>query len=79
MREELLRREEQHAAELLRRDQELQRLQLSPSNNKNSAVLFSESGRVCGSGDTRSELEYKLKPDTFDGTVPLREFFFNSI
>lgn len=36
-----------------------------------------------GSRNTRVELvwNYKLKPDTFDGTVPLREFFsqFNLI
>lgn len=28
-----------------------------------------------GEGDTRNELGFKLKPDTYDGTVPLREFF----
>jgi len=73
MREEQARRDEEIAATLRRQDEELQLLrgsrsqpQLSPSNN-----------RSCGdvaNNDFRARTGFKLKPDIFDGKVPLREF-----
>lgn len=83
MREEQSRRETEFSSMLRQRDDELHQIkqtlsQLSPSNftGLNSA---SECAAVAGeSGDgavcTRAN-DLKLKPDTFDGTVPLREFF----
>jgi len=63
---------------LRRREEEHYINQLSPSMNRVSGDL-----RVANSGEgsARAALGYKLKPDTFDGSVPLREFFsqFNLI
>jgi len=52
----------------------LQRIsqQLSLTNNENN--VRSDSGNSNENAVT-NELGYKLKPDNFDGTVPLREFF----
>jgi len=72
LREERLRMRADFEAQLQERDSEFRRLeerrrqehflQLSPSNN--SDVIPRE----------RNELGYKLKPDNYDGSVPLREF-----
>ncbi|XP_071644837.1 uncharacterized protein [Temnothorax longispinosus] len=89
MREEQAQRDEELAAMLRRHDEELQFLrgdrlpsqetQLSPSNIRANRGPEVEAVGV-GNG-ARSEIGYKLKPDTFDGVVPLREFFsqFNLI
>lgn len=75
-REERLRQQAQFEVELHRREEELRRLeermrlrenQLSPSNNRNIENRLREN--FAG-----NELGYKLKPDNFDGGVPLREF-----
>ncbi|XP_024885692.1 uncharacterized protein LOC112463501 [Temnothorax curvispinosus] len=77
-------REEHAAAALMRqRDTEPQRQersQLSPSVNRAHADSGSRVAVVnCGGEDPRRETEWgqniKLKPDTYDGTIPLREFF----
>lgn len=86
MREKRLRREEENFAIQRRHEEELQQLrqQLSPSN-------FRISDNSAGGGEsasayrrmdvenpnfrTRTDIGYKLKPDTFDGTVPVTEFF----
>jgi len=67
---------------LHQREEELRRLeagilqrisqQLSPSNNRNNDR--SDSGNL-NENAVVNELGYKLKPDNFDGTAPLREFF----
>jgi len=73
LREERQRMRADFEAQLQERDSELRRLeerrrqeqhflQLSPSNNSN--VIPRE----------RNELGYKLKPDNYDGSVPLHEF-----
>lgn len=66
-------REAEFQAQLHQRDEALQRLeerliQLSPPDNipPNVASLSVEG--------TRLDLGFKLKPDTYDGSVPLREF-----
>lgn len=71
---------QEFATMLHSRDEELQRLQekilqLSSSNNINSSVSHSLLEIP------RNKLGYKLKPDTFDGGVPLQEFLsqFNLI
>lgn len=77
MREEQARREEEIAAMLRRHDEEIQLLrgsrqrpitQLSPSE-------FRSESRGSRETEIRIETGYKLKPDTFDGTASLREFF----
>jgi len=88
MRQEQARREDEIAAMLRRHDEELQALketrpqnqQLSPSINipcGNSGTQFLNEGE----NNFRATLGFKLKPDTYDGTVSLREFFsqFNLI
>lgn len=76
MRQEQTRREEDFAAALRQRDAELERLQqqiqLSRSTNLSAAEPESGGSDLCGA---RVALGYKLKPDTFDGSVSLREFF----
>jgi len=68
MREEQARREEEIAATFHRQDEELQllrgsrSLQLSPPNNR------------ARTENLNSELGFKLKPNNYDGSVPLREF-----
>ena len=66
---------------LPQRDEEIRRMernpqphdnQLSPSVNR---VFENTGANNAGESDARAELGFKLKPDTFDGTVPLREFF----
>jgi len=67
----------------MRHDEELQLLredrrpsrekQLNPSNIK--ANRSPEKEIVNAEKNARNEIGYKLKPDTFDGSVPLREFF----
>jgi len=67
---------------LRQREEELRRLeakvlqripqQLSLSNNRNN--VRSDSGNS-NENAVMNELGYKLKPDNFDGTAPLREFF----
>lgn len=64
---------ERDFTEMLRlRDEEIQRLkeQISPSNN-NRILVETASGSNIVNGNV---LGFKLKPDTYDGTVPLREF-----
>jgi len=83
MREEQARREEEIAAMLRRHEEELRLLredrrpsrekQLSPSNIR---ANHSPEREIVNAGENaRNEMGYKLKPDTFDGTVPLQEFF----
>lgn len=58
------------------RDEEFLQLcqQISPSNNEN--LHRTDLGMLCvAEGDASAELDSKLKPDTFDGSVPLRKFF----
>jgi len=69
MREKQARREEEIAATLRRQELQLLRgswsqppFQLSPPNNRAQIENFN------------SALGLKLKPDNFDGSVPLREF-----
>ena len=79
MREErniFLQQQQEITALLRQRDEELQRLreaQLSPSiNNPRNAV---ESVNVTSARTSLKEkLGFKVKPDVFDGSVPLREF-----
>ncbi|XP_036148536.1 uncharacterized protein LOC118647560 [Monomorium pharaonis] len=77
MREEQARRESEFVVLLRQRKEELSRLrnfQLSPSINRASGDnVLGTAGDTCGNR-ARTKLGFKLKPDTFDGTVPLREF-----
>lgn len=76
LQEERLQMRAEFEAQLRERDNELRRLeerlqqerhpQLSPPNNR---VSISRNESL-----VRNELGYKLKPDSFDGSVPLREF-----
>lgn len=77
-------------AVLQQRDEELQRLeqrisardrQLSPSDNRACGDSGSRYDNYTRENRVRTELGFKLKPDTFDGTVSLREYFaqFNLI
>lgn len=86
LREERLQQQLHFEAEIQQRDEELRRLQQRISTRETENQLSLSSARACG--DTRSrencvraELGFKLKPDTFDGTVSLREYFsqFNLI
>lgn len=63
---------------LRRRDEEQHSNQLSPSFNRASGDSRDANS---GEGSARAELGYKLKPDNYDGLVPLRKFFsqFNLI
>jgi hypothetical protein len=81
MREDQARREEEFAAMLRRRDEEFHRLQNQLSLPIYRARRDAETGTAYEGEGARTELGYKLKPDTFDGGVPLREFFsqFNLI
>lgn len=78
-REEQTRREANLTETLRQREEDLQRLQtnstvqLSPSNNIPSREPNLLVANV-GEGDMRA-VDFKLKPDIFDGTAPLREFF----
>jgi len=58
------------------RVEELQRLQEQPqlSHINNGSSVRSDLGNS-NENAVANELGYKLKPDNFDGTVPLREFF----
>lgn len=71
LREERGLQQQRFEAALQQRDEELRRLQ-------NTQLSLSENGtsdtRVCGISDFRARAGFKLKPDTFDGKVPLREF-----
>lgn len=76
LREERLQQQAQFETMLLQRDEELRRLeeriqtrenQLSPCHSRNVESSLLENS-------ARNELGYKLKPDNFDGSVPLREF-----
>lgn len=60
------------------RDEELMQLRtqhLSPSNIRISPENESETTHI-SEGGARTGLDFKLKPDTYDGSVLLREFFF---
>jgi len=82
MREVYARKEEQLETAIRQRDEEIQLLrataattQLSPTNNigaRESACA--EAGVASAWGDVRAESMLKLKPDTYDGSVPWREF-----
>lgn len=85
LREEREQQQRRFEAILQRRDEELRRLeeriasreentQISPSNN--IALNNNTDNRASGdnNGDLRARMGFKLKPDTFDGKVPLREF-----
>mgnify|MGYP002717615413 CR=1 FL=1 len=82
-------RREQQArfeAELLRRDEELRRLEERIASREDRSQLSLSDNRACGDlsvnrvpnvvseNDFRSKMGFKLKPDVFDGKVPLREF-----
>ena len=68
---------------LRRHDEELQTLrqtrsaiQLSPSNYRaNHDLEIGHTGENARNENACSDIGYKLKPDIFDGSVPLREFF----
>ena len=74
--EERLRQQADFEAMLRQRDEELQRLrsQLSPFRNRASGDSGARNADARET-DARAAIGFKLKPDTFDGTVPLREFF----
>jgi len=82
LREERQQERDNFEMRLRQREEELRRLeagvlqripqQLSPSNNGNNDR--SDSGNF-NENAVMNELGYKLKPDNFDGTAPLREFF----
>src|SRR5580765_8010877 len=82
LREEQKMEREQIQQELRQRDETLRRMeqeiaQISRSNNsvnvENERVNVSERDETSASSNIN--LGYKLKPDTFDGTGSLREFF----
>ncbi|XP_011859239.1 PREDICTED: uncharacterized protein LOC105556748 [Vollenhovia emeryi] len=80
MRENQARREEELRATLRQRDEELQLLrtsQISLSNNRAAGDFETRSANADAFSNSypRSELGFKIKPDTFDGTTSLREFF----
>lgn len=88
LREELRERQAEYASNLRQQQTELEQLQermqrtsiqLSPSNNRE--ITASVSNRVASQTSVREESHYKLKPDIYDGSAPLREFFsqFNLI
>jgi len=79
-REQQQQQREQLETALRLRDEEIQRLQrhnqLSPTNNREIRGLRSSENT---GNDTRGSLNfdqlgYKLKPDIYDGSTPLREF-----
>jgi len=79
-REQQQRQQEELETALRLRDEEIQRLQghyqLSPSNNRNLCGLRSNEDTRNDTRDSINfdQLGYKLKPDTYDGSAPLREF-----
>lgn len=82
LREEQKIEREQMQTEMRLRDETLHRLekeinQINRSNNisvyANKREIIPEQNDLCASLNTN--LGYKLKPDTFDGTGSLREFF----
>ncbi|XP_011858923.1 PREDICTED: uncharacterized protein LOC105556439 [Vollenhovia emeryi] len=80
MREDQARREEELRATFRQRDEELQLLrtsQISLSNNRAAGDFETRSANANAFSNNypRSELGFKIKPDTFDGTTSLREFF----
>ena len=90
LRESQARREEEQASTLRRHEEELRRLQLSLSVNRAAGEVASvgeSAGREGAAGDgagaevgtfcesrESAGLGLKLKPDIFDGSVPLREY-----
>jgi len=79
-REQRQRQQEQLETALRLREEEIQRLQghyqLSPSNNRNLCELRPNENAENDTRDTINfgQLGYKLKPDIYDGSAPLREF-----
>jgi len=79
-REQQQQQREQLETALRLRDEEIQRLQghyqLSPTNNREiSGMRLNENlGNDTRSSFNFSQLGYKLKPDIYDGSAPLREF-----
>jgi len=71
MREEQARREEEIAVMLRRHDEELQLLQGSRSQPSQQLNPPNNRARI---ENLNFKLGYKLKPDNYDGSVPLREF-----
>ena len=80
LRQEQLQQQTQYKALLQRRDEELRRLeertasqenQLSLTNNRASGDIGTSRAAEI---DVQSRMGFKLKPDIFDGKVPLREF-----
>lgn len=87
LREELRERQAEYTSNLRQQQTELEQLQerlqrtsiqLSPNNRE---ITASVSNRVASQMSVRGESNYKLKPDIYDGSAPLREFFsqFNLI
>ncbi|XP_077277427.1 uncharacterized protein LOC143905721 isoform X2 [Temnothorax americanus] len=83
MRAERTQREAEFAAMVQQRDDELRRIQerisqLSPSNNfasgENASSATRETGASIDASGDQIFRGIKLKPDTYDGTAPLREF-----
>jgi len=82
MREAYARKEEQLETAIRQRDEEIQLLraatattQLSPTiNNGARESVCAGAGVASAWGDVRAETMLKLKPDTYDGSVPWREF-----
>jgi len=82
MREAYARKEEQLETAIRQRDEEIQLLraatattQLSPTDNIGvRESVCAGAGVASAWGDVRAESVLKLKPDTYDGSVPWREF-----
>jgi len=72
-------REREHAqfeVLLQQRDEELRRLEQRIATRKDEQLSLSDN-RACGdvtNNDFRARTSFKLKPDIFDGKVPLRSF-----
>lgn len=69
-REQQRRREQEILSLLGQREESLQRLEEQLRQTSGESILNSTGGRA----DLPNRLGYKLKPDTYDGSSPLREF-----
>lgn len=80
LREERVLQQQRFEAVLQQRDEELRRLEQRITSREDAQLSLSENRtpdtRACGdlNNDFRARTGFKLKPDTFDGKVPLREF-----